>query len=127
MVSVLIDTDVLIDVMRNKELLWEMQLRGSAISIITLYEYLFGECYIGKDIKTVKESLEKIFQVIDLDQQIICKAIEIDVYLTKNGEKMSIRDLIIGATAIVYDLMLVTRNVEHFERLKKFGLKIERS
>jgi len=34
------------------------------------------------------------------------------------------RALLIGATAIVHDITLITRNKEHFDRLRRYGLKI---
>jgi tRNA(fMet)-specific endonuclease VapC len=45
------------------------------------------------------------------------------VRLRRLGQPISDFDLLIGATAIHYGLILVTNNVKHFERMK--GLSIE--
>jgi tRNA(fMet)-specific endonuclease VapC len=53
----------------------------------------------------------------------------LDVYakekarLRKAGAPVDDFDLLIGATAIAYNLVLVTNNTEHFDRLK--GIRIE--
>ena len=43
--------------------------------------------------------------------------------LEKLGLRLDDFDLLIGSTAIHYDLVLVTNNVKHFERMQ--GLNIE--
>nr|MDO8045195.1 hypothetical protein [Candidatus Baldrarchaeota archaeon] len=45
------------------------------------------------------------------------------MFFSKRGEKLDFRDIAIGASAIVEGLVLVSGNLSHFERMKKFGLK----
>ena len=54
--------------------------------------------------------------IITIDSEIIDRAIEL-----KQKQKMSIGDAIIAATALIYDLEIITRNTKDFEKIK--GLK----
>jgi len=43
------------------------------ISIITLYEFLFGKKYISEDIIETKSAIERVFAIIPLTQEILEK------------------------------------------------------
>jgi tRNA(fMet)-specific endonuclease VapC len=43
--------------------------------------------------------------------------------LKKSGKRIDDFDLLIGATAVCYQMVLVTNNVSHFERIKKIQLE----
>jgi predicted nucleic acid-binding protein len=82
-----------------------------AISVITEIELL---CW-----KTPAESDEKILQnftndalVIELEQQIKLKTVEIRKLI-----KIKLPDAIIAATALVYNLTLITRNTADFKNI----------
>ena len=62
------------------------------------------------------------FDLIPYTYEIARKAAKIDAELIKQGGMLSFPDVVIAATAIVYDLKLVTRD-KHFERIE--GLQIE--
>ena len=116
MPGILIDTDKLIDIEKGVE---ELPIEDCYISIITVYEFIRGRA----DFLRAKSLLEELAGIIDLDNKVIVKATEIWRKLRKKGQIIDDRDLLIGATAIVYDLYLYTGNIKHFERLKRFGLK----
>lgn len=121
-----IDTSALIELHKEarEPLAHSLKEKGTVVlSIITLYEYLFGEAYLGKDITPIKKSLERLYAQQSLDQKILLKTLELDVELTKRGKRLQLRDLIIGATALVRDATLVTEDTEHFARLKEYGLR----
>ncbi|HIE23907.1 MAG TPA: hypothetical protein EYP68_06735 [Candidatus Korarchaeota archaeon] len=94
------------------------------ISSITMYEYLFGETYRGKDLSKVKSAMERVYEIIHVNQGVLEKALNIDVTLTKEGAKLAFRDPIIGATAIKEKIPLITGNVRHFSRLKAHELEV---
>ncbi|MEO8197501.1 MAG: type II toxin-antitoxin system VapC family toxin, partial [Thermoanaerobaculia bacterium] len=48
---------------------------------------------------------------------------ELDARLTRAGRRIDKPDLFIAATALVFDLVLVTRNVRHFANVP--GLAVE--
>lgn len=111
----LVDTDILIEYFKKKEI---EKLSGNAISIITLIEFLRG----AKDPKTVKEILEDLFFVFNIDNEIIVKYTEIYRDLKTKGIAIDDADLIIASTSITKSVPLITRNLRHFERLRIYGL-----
>jgi predicted nucleic acid-binding protein len=113
---VLIDTDCLIDYYKDK---LELASEDSYyISEISLYEFVRGT----KNVKESKELLERSFQIVWLDNEILEKASEIWRSLKLTGVILDDRDLIIGATAITKNLKLLTRNVKHYEKLREYNL-----
>ncbi len=115
--KLLIDTDILIDVEKGLRKLPEGELY---ISVITLYEFIRGR----KDYKEAKKLLSEIFTVLPLSNKVIVKSTEIWRDLKRKGEPIDDRDILIGATAIAYGLPLLTKNISHFTRLTKYGLKL---
>jgi len=94
------------------------------ITTITLYELIRGDVLAGFNAEDSKEDYEKIFMVLHFDNEAIIKASEIYATLKKEGRLIDERDLMIGAICISNNLPLATLNKKHFERLKKFGLRI---
>ena len=85
---------------------------------------VYIECIQGSisnsDKRRIKRSLQKI-KFYPLTNDIAQKAIElIDVYSNSNG--LLLADAIIAATALQYDLTLITYNAKHFQFIK--GLKL---
>lgn len=86
--------------------------------IISVYEFIRGR----KDYSHAKKLLEELAGIASLDNNVIFKATEIWRELTRR--KKDDRDLLIGATAIVLNMHLYTRNRKHYSRLQKYGLKL---
>ncbi len=59
-----------------------------------------------------------------MDNDIIIKYVEIYQKLKRKGDILSDSDLLIASTSIAKNLPLLTKNVKHFKRLIKFGLKL---
>lgn len=100
------------------------------ISAITIQEYLRGIYYLfGDKPNQIDKKLSKAegdlarFSGIDLNYNVAKSAAKIDADLTRNGEQIGYADVLIGATAQFYQLILLTRNKDHFERIH--GLKID--
>ncbi len=121
---VMIDTDVLIELVKRKLLSKFVAIYDVYISFVTLYEYIRGSFYKGFKPSKYKELLEESVIIIWSDNEILEKMAEIWYSLKKKGALIDERDLIIGTTAIVKDLPLITRNKSHFERLRDYGLKL---
>ncbi len=123
--EVLLDTDALIELHKDRErvrrahLIYDMY-----ISVINLYEYLFGLVYVGRDLEREKVTLESLYEVIPLDQRVLRRALILDVELTGLGHRLEFRDLIVGASALERELSLVTGNIKHFKRLEDEGLSL---
>lgn len=112
----LIDTSVLIDNLRKG--VFEV----GSISVITLIEVLRGVSREKR--KRVKELLERSFDVLSIDNDVVLKYCELYSALKRKGKLIPDADLIIAATAIAKNLTLVTKDRD-FERLRMLGLKLE--
>ncbi|ALM76006.1 type II toxin-antitoxin system VapC family toxin [Thermococcus barophilus] len=131
MENLILDTDVVIDFLRGKRETIEKlkELRKTYQFIITTITAF--ELYLGayKSQKREKRLLEvKAFLntllILELDEVSAEIAGKIAAELSKDGEPIDVRDLLIGSIAISHSIPLLTNNVKHFERLKKFGLKL---
>jgi tRNA(fMet)-specific endonuclease VapC len=93
-------------------------------SIITRYEILRGleAKQALKQIQAFEARCQKS-TVLPLSDEIVTLAAEIYGELHRQGQLISDADILIAATAIVHNLMLVTENQAHFERIP--GLTVE--
>ena len=94
------------------------------ITGLTVYELYKGVLFVGNkklesDVRKFIESVE----VLQLDSYIEKKAGEIYVYLRKKGELINDADILIAATVLANNSVLVTNNEEHFKRIE--SLKLE--
>ena len=88
-----------------------------SISVITETEFLEGFA----DMDT-GERLLRCYNRIGIDSKVSKQAAIIRRHLRQSGQLIGDFDIIIGATAIVESLPLVTKNADHFNRIP--GLKI---
>lgn len=94
------------------------------INIISYYEILRGLKDLGKADKLRKfEEFMQENELISIRKETVQKAAEIYAYLKKGGVLIEDADILIASIALVEDLVLVTDNIRHFERIK--GLEIE--
>ncbi|MGC8831805.1 MAG: type II toxin-antitoxin system VapC family toxin [Thermoproteota archaeon] len=89
------------------------------ISEITVFKFIRGT----RNVKEAKRILEESFTIVWLDNEILEKASEIWRSLKASGMPIEDRDLMIGATAVVKRLKLLTRNTKHYDALKAYELK----
>ncbi|WP_290623449.1 MULTISPECIES: type II toxin-antitoxin system VapC family toxin [unclassified Archaeoglobus] len=117
----LVDTDIIIDVLRgfegSKEFLLKIAQEGIAISTITVAEIISGK--ESRDAVTREKILRFLrnFEIVPLTMEISVVAGEI-----RRDYRIGIADAVIAATALNYGMTVVTGNVKHFERVK--GLKL---
>lgn len=122
----LLDTCVCIALLKKSpsiiQRLREVGTSNCMISDITLAELYFGAFKSGKEkhFNDVSE-ISKLFEKLPI--QYTRKYGEIRWELEKRGLRIGDMDMFIAATALEEDLILVTGNVKHFERIP--GLKIE--
>jgi predicted nucleic acid-binding protein len=126
----LLDSDVLIDFLHAKEpgssLVKQVLLAPTFISIISWSEIMYG---INKAENSQKKEMQFLqflkkarINIVPIDEKIAENFVTIKVQLERDGTRLEDFDLLIAATAIVEDLILVTRNKKHFERIK--GLQL---
>ncbi len=87
-----------------------------AISSITEIELLCWRTATEKDLDLLRNFITDVL-VIELEQPIKFKAAEL-----RKAYRIKLPDAIIAATAIIYDLTLLTRNIEDFKNIP--GLKV---
>ena len=95
-----------------------------AISEITYAELLYGvekSEHQSRNLKTLKLFMLDL-QILTISTSIVLFAKE-KARLKRIGQPVDNFDLLIGATAIHHNLVLVTNNTKHFQRLH--GIKLE--
>ena len=124
----LLDTNICIYYFKGqfqlKEKIEKIGFRRFAISEITLAELIYGAEKSQKKSKNteVVENFAERITIIPIFDSIKIYGKE-KARLKQKGTVISDLDLFIGATAIVNDMILVTRNVREFERMG--NIKIE--
>lgn len=122
--ELIIDTDVLIALVKD-HLLDKFLLKFYGyITIITLYEYMRGRAYFGHPIEEEKKYIENMFDILNINNEVAKKICEIYVDLRKRGELISDPDLINAAIAITNEIPLATNNLKHYKNLQRYKLKI---
>lgn len=119
----LIDTDWVADWLKGRatatDLLATIVDDGLAISLITYGEILEG-VYFGSHPAAHEAAFELFLQevdVLDLDEAIMPRFARLRGQLGRLGQKIGDFDTLIAATALHDDLVLVTRNLQHFQRV----------
>ena len=123
---ILFDSDVLIDVLRKdavaETLLTSLGSMGPlGISVVSRMETIRG-CR-NREAQQQAEKLLRRFQVISLDTHISRRADELILryYL---GYNLAVADALIAATALEYDLPLISKNQRDFKFMNDIGLQL---
>ncbi len=124
----LLDTNICIHYFKGQfglsEKIEKIGFQNFAISEITLAELYYGaekSQYKQQNLKVIEDFADKI-TIIPILNSIRIYGKE-KARLKTKGTVISDLDLFIGATSIVNEMTMVTRNVREFERLE--GIKIE--
>lgn len=94
------------------------------ISIITYYEILRGL----KEIKN-KKKLDLFYEMVESTEIIIFtvevmdKASDIYLELKKKGKLIEDADILVAASAMTNNLVLITDNEKHFHRIERLGVE----
>lgn len=123
----LLDTNVLISLFKNRygirDAILAVGRKQCVISTLTIGELLVG-AYKGKDPrqKHEVEKTKELFFTIPVSEAIIDVYAKIRATLELQGVRIDDIDLLIASTAIYHDLIVVTHNVKHFDRIP--GLRV---
>lgn len=96
------------------------------LSVLTLYELYWGVGYVDtpQDEKDALDAVVETKEIYDVTPEIARKAGRIAGSLSSQGEPLNDPgDEIIGATGVVHDEPVLTKNTAHFERIP--GLEVE--
>jgi tRNA(fMet)-specific endonuclease VapC len=129
--SYLVDSNIIIDGLKGisnaTDTLARLENAGLAVSAITLaevYEGAFGQAEPAQHLASARRFLAG-FSVIDVTEPIAVRFAELRHTLRRQGNLIPDMDLLIAATALEFELTLLTRNLRHFERVP--NLRIFRS
>jgi len=95
------------------------------LSSMSVYELYYGVGYTDRD-QAERQKVDSVIgskYIRPADTAVMRKAGEMDGQLSRDGLSVGQADLIIGATALVEDEPVLTRNVSEFERIP--GLDVE--
>ena len=124
----LLDTDVSINFMRGSiEIVRKIKEIGTAyfrLSEITVAELKYGAAKSNRPEYNRKEvdSFIAKFKVVSIRRALDVFASE-RTRLEKLGQRLDDFDLLVGATAIYYDFILVTNNIKHLGRMKNLTVE----
>jgi tRNA(fMet)-specific endonuclease VapC len=122
----IIDTDVLIDFLRNKKdaiaLITKMEQENTQLFTTTVNAF---ELYYGahksrnceKNLQATKKLLSSLL-ILPLTPKSAQKASHIYADLEASGQPIGLRDTFIAAIALTKGLNVATRNVEHFKKIR---------
>jgi tRNA(fMet)-specific endonuclease VapC len=127
-VSYLIDSDVVVDWLRGKAsavtLLSDLEPDGIAISLVT-YGEIYEGIYFGQNPRRTSQGFQQFLGSVDvlpLNRLIMRRYALLRGTLRQQGMVLNDPDLLIAATAIFHNRILVTGNVRHFQRIPDLKL-----
>jgi len=130
-VSYLVDSDWIVDALAGVDsalkVLEELSEEGLAVSIISVGEILEG-AYGFPDPDSHRLRFRQFlsgFNLLDLSEPVMEVFARIRSELRREGQLIPDFDLLIAATALHHNLVLVTRNTRHFSRIP--GLRLYQS
>ena len=116
-----VDTSIFIDYLRanNKAETSLRKLPNDAkvyVSPVMLYELYMGATNTQKwkDVKILTEDIP----IIPFSKEVAEKSALLYQALKKKNQVIEFRDIFIAATALIYNLPVLTRNSKHFSRIK---------
>ena len=123
--KICLDTDFLVNFLRNgKEEIEFIRKNEANKHIVTTYINLF-ELYYGayrsnkpeNKLKAISALLNRI-HLLNLTNESVKKAGDVQAKLREKGEMIEFRDLFIGTIALVNGCSIKTNNVKHFNRIE---------
>ena len=128
----LVDTDWIIHYLRGaeeiKQKLISIKAEGLAVSVISLAEVYEGVYQSPEPLaneKVLKDFLTGV-SVLQVNEEICKRFGEERAKLRKQGKLIGDFDLLIASTCLHYNLILLTGNIKHFERVENLNIYHER-
>lgn len=120
----ILDTTFLIDVLngdpaaeeRRIELDERGDLAASAVSVFELVEGAYLSDRTDEELRSIIEFVSRL-RVAPVDGEVATLAGELSADLIGRGERIETEDVLIAATALHNETVVLTRNRDHFERM----------
>ncbi len=127
---VIIDTDVLVDLLRNVkkivDFISEKEREGCLLATTTVNAFeLFYGAYKSKDRQKNLASTKTLLRRLVLLKMGVASAqnaARIYAELEREGQPIELRDTMIGAIALTKGYSLITRNTGHFKKISGLSL-----
>lgn len=122
MTRYLLDTNICIYLLKRRynidKRIKQVGYENCFISDITLAELYYGAAKSGQKEKKIEDvrRIEELFCVLSIHEALETFA-DAKTELNRKGLLIDDFDLLIGATAVAYDLVMVTENVKHLARI----------
>ena len=120
----LLDTSILIAFLKGEKKVFTkveeylQEFNGLSLSIISYYEILRGLKYLGNKRRiTGFEKLMDKSEIVTLNRTIMIKASEIYSTLKRRGELIGDADILIAASCLIRNMIIITNNENHFRRI----------
>lgn len=124
----LVDTDWIIDAIGGVPtaviLMNQLSVDGLAVSIVTVGEVYEGAFHLSESelmLATFRDFLVT-YDILPLTDSIVERFARLRAALRRRGQLIPDLDLLIAATAIDEHLILVTRNLRHFDRIGELDI-----
>ena len=120
--SYLVDTDIIsahlrgAGVVTNRFLQYSGRLHVSVVTLAELKAWVLRK-QTAHRFRQGLDLLLRDFVVLPVDEAVADRSGEVGADLHDRGTTLATPDLLIGATALVHDLAMVTNNVQHFTRV----------
>lgn len=125
----LLDTSIIVACLRNKISFSQLlstygnnDLTSSMVCLAELYSGVFNSAKKQENEQKVLEFFSGLDEVFGLDVMVVKKFGEIKSRLEKAGNIVEDFDLLIAATCLAHDCILITLNTKHFERVPNLAL-----
>tara|TARA_B100000614_G_scaffold236665_1_gene234330 strand:- start:744 stop:1142 length:399 start_codon:yes stop_codon:yes gene_type:complete len=125
----LIDTDIIIYSLKGEQKVtnsFEERLNDpKSISVITYGELVYGAKKSQQEQKNMARvrRIAEIFPIIDISPAIIETFGDLKATLEKTGNTVADMDLIIASTALTHNMILVTNNEKHFQKIPELQIE----
>jgi tRNA(fMet)-specific endonuclease VapC len=125
MESIVLDTDILIDFLRNKQktvlLIENLRNENLATTAINAFELFWGAYKVNSQLRAVERLLNSM-TLLNTTRKSMREAGSIAADLDSRGIQINVGDLLIAAICKVNTYAIATNNKKHFERIE--GLKL---
>jgi predicted nucleic acid-binding protein len=122
--EICLDTDILIEITKNsEEIITFLRKLGANLYTTPINSFEIWTGRLRKEEEHIKNLIENL-KSADFNKKAALRTGDIYKYLKEKGELIDFRDIFIASVCIENNLELFTNNKKHFERLKKFGLKL---
>lgn len=123
-----IETSAIVDYLKGKEKMANLidnldsELTSSYICLAELYEGIYRVKSSEEMEESVKTFFQSLSEIFGIDEEISKNFGRIRSQLKKSGIIIEDLDILIGVTCLTYNLILITNNVKHFQRIENLKL-----